>query len=135
MKSLTTLSFGLIVFIALLTGCSATSSSFGVSLSGQKNVPPTKNNAPLASVQLNWTASTGSPSGYFVEQSTDGVSFTQVQAVPSPTASTATVTVQSGNKYYFRIRSYNQGGDSGYTTNTIVNVPLPSPSPSASNQG
>jgi hypothetical protein len=129
MKSLINLSAALAIFVGVLTACSATSSQFGVSLSNQSN-------QVLSSVQLNWNSSTGSPSGYLIEQSTNnGVTFTQVLAVPSPTASTATVQVPAGKFYYFRVRSYNQGGDSGYTANYPLNVPLPSPSPSASNQG
>jgi hypothetical protein len=64
-------------------------------------------------VQLNWTASTNNPQGYFVEQSTDGVDFYQIQMVNSPSATVSSLS--TGKTYYFRIRSYNEAGNSGYS--------------------
>jgi hypothetical protein len=127
MKALTTLSLGLIVFVAVMTGCSATSSSFGKSAASQ-SLPLT------SSVRLNWTATAGSPtpSGYLIAQSTDNVHFTQVQTVPTPTASTATISgLPVGKTYYFEVAAYNPGG-SNYTASISILVPSPSPSPSAS---
>ena len=78
-----------------------------------------------ASVQLSWTASTGSPYGYYVQQSSDGVTFSTVQTVT--TTSAVVSGLFEGKTYYFRIQAYNQGGTSSYTTNTVINIPIPSP--------
>jgi titin len=64
-------------------------------------------------VQLTWTAATGSPAGYYIEQSTDGVNFSQVAI---STGNSAQISgVASGITYYYRIRAYNAGGTSAYT--------------------
>jgi hypothetical protein len=64
-------------------------------------------------VILSWAPSSGNPQGYKVEISTDGINFNQVQMVTIPTA---TITgVPASATYYFRVRSYNEAGDSGYS--------------------
>lgn len=126
MKALSILTLALIAFVGVITGCAqSTTATFGRSLSSSSAAA-----GGNASVQLNWTASTGSPYGYYVQQSTDGVNFTTVQTVTS--TSTVVSGLYTGKSYYFRIQAYNQGGTSSYTTNTLISIPVPSPSPSAS---
>lgn len=103
----------------ILAGCGSSNTA---SFTNKITLPP--------QITLNWTASTGSPQGYYVEQSSDGVNFTQIMQV---TANSATVTnIQTGQVYYYRVRAYNQGGDSAYTSvvtaSTVVATPSPSPS-------
>jgi hypothetical protein len=114
---LTFMSFVLVgALVGPLAGCAMSGATFGsVSTTGTAT---TGNGV----VQLNWTASSGSPIGYYVEQSSNGgATFTQVQTVTTPTAR-VTGLVQ-GTTYQFRIRAYNQGGDSTYTSVISVSIP------------
>jgi hypothetical protein len=70
-------------------------------------------------VALSWTASSGLPNGYQVEQSTDNVHFTQVQQLALVTSTTVTG-LRSNTTYYFRVRSFNQGGESPYASTVTV---------------
>jgi hypothetical protein len=70
-------------------------------------------------VALSWTASSGLPAGYQVEESTDNVNFTQVQQLTLTTSATVTG-LRSNTTYYFRVRSFNQGGESPYTGTVAV---------------
>ena len=87
-------------------------------------------NAPTATTQttksgpqvlLNWSASSGSPAGYYVAQSTDGNSFSIVKTVFSNTATISGVT--SGTTYYYKVQAYNSGGNSAFTSAVSVTAP------------
>lgn len=106
-------SCGFILALGFLAGC------------GQKNqatsTPSAQGANPGASSQvvLNWTSNKGEQQGFDVEESTDGVNFTQTQTVPDGT-NTASITVSNPTqKYYFRIRGYNQAGFSPYSPTVI----------------
>jgi hypothetical protein len=77
--------------------------------SGSSSGSTTGSTSP--SVQLSWNASTGSPSGYYVQKSTDGTNYNTIQTVTGTTATVANLT--HGQTYYFRIQAYNAGGFSG----------------------
>jgi hypothetical protein len=81
-----------------------------------KYTPPGPVKAPpaVANLQLSWTASTGTPSGYYVEMSTNGTTFNRIATT---TATTYLVTgVPVGQTYFFRVSGYNAGGASIPTT-------------------
>jgi hypothetical protein len=69
-------------------------------------------------IQLSWAPSSGNPQGYYVEQSTDGTDFLQIQNVTFPAA---TIIATPGT-YFFRIRSYNEAGPSGYSSVVAATV-------------
>ncbi|HEV3237958.1 MAG TPA: fibronectin type III domain-containing protein, partial [Gemmataceae bacterium] len=71
-----------------------------------------------SSINLTWTDSTTSPNtatGYLIEQSTDGVTFTQVTTAPAGATSLAIGGLASSTLYYFRIRGFNGQGNSQYS--------------------
>jgi hypothetical protein len=70
--------------------------------------------------QLTWGASGGLPDGYLVEQSTDGATYTQIQTVTETSTFVDGLTV--GVRYYFRVRSFNSTGNSGYSPTATVTL-------------
>ena len=70
---------------------------------------------PAKSIILNWGASSGVVSNYFVERSavTNGV-FTEIAIVGPVTTYTDTNVVQ-GTWYFYRVRAGNPAGKSGYS--------------------
>ena len=69
---------------------------------------------------LSWQTGSGLPDGYRVEQSSDGVSWNQILTVTE--TSTYVDGLTSGNTYYFRVRSFNSAGPSGYS-GTVTLIP------------
>jgi fibronectin type 3 domain-containing protein len=76
-----------------------------------------------SSINLTWTDSTQPPNtatGYKIEQSPDGTTFTQVTTAPAGATSIAIGGLSPLTKYYFRIRGFNGLGDGPYSN--IVNA-------------
>jgi hypothetical protein len=69
---------------------------------------------------LSWSASSGMPDGYYVDQSTDGTNWTQIQNVTE--TSTYVDGLTSGTKYYFRVRSYNSAGTSAASGTASLSI-------------
>ena len=71
-----------------------------------------------SSIQLSWIDLTPSPntaSGYEVEQSTDGVNFTQVTTAAAGASGISIGGLSLSTRYYFRVRGYNGLGRSPYS--------------------
>ena len=120
MNSMMKRSLVLLSFAMLVTACNGPSSN--VSATNPTNTvtttPPTRDGASI--IKLSWNASTGGPTGYEVDSSTDGTTFTQIQTV---TGTTTQVTgLARGKTYYFRIRAMNGVGDSAFTSKVSVAI-------------
>jgi hypothetical protein len=100
--------YSLMVFIVLMVGCD---SSRYTAING----------GPLK-VRISWNPSTGSPLGYYIEQSTDNVNFNQILSVVSSTSAKISG-VAPGKTYYFRVKAYNINGNSEYTKTVSVTMP------------
>ncbi|MGZ3651484.1 MAG: fibronectin type III domain-containing protein [Bdellovibrionota bacterium] len=101
------------LLVLLLAGCD-NSKSVATKSTSTTGGGGTASTPAVASVQLNWTASTGSPSGYYVEKSGDaGATYTTVATVTTNSALVGSLTI--GHAYLFRVRGYNSGGYSGYS--------------------
>src|SRR5439155_3107704 len=80
--------------------------------------PPTNltvNAASSTSASLHWSDNSTRESGYDIERSTDGKTFSQIKVTGANVAAYTNTGLTSGNKYYYRVRGYNAGGVSAYT--------------------
>ncbi len=91
--------------ILLMTmGCDNISSKAGSPSSGILSDP--------TQAQITWNADLGEQQGFYVEQSTDGVSFAQVLSVTNGVNAATVSGLSTGHTYYFKVRAYNQIGSS-----------------------
>jgi len=75
-------------------------------------------------VLLAWADGSGNEDGFKIERSTDGQTFTQIATVGA-NATTYTNTGVNSNKnasYYYRVRAYSSGGNSGYSNTAVVQI-------------
>jgi hypothetical protein len=72
----------------------------------------------ISSSQINlaWIDNATNESGFKIERSTDGSTFTQVATVGANATSYSNTGLAAGMRYYYRIRATNGNGDSPYTT-------------------
>ncbi len=107
-------------------------STLSVSVTGIVTVP----NAPInlaaiststSQINLSWTDSSTNESGFIVERSTDGVSFSQIISLSANVTSYSNTGLNASTKYYYRIKSYNSAGNSTYslTANATTLTPAP----------
>jgi hypothetical protein len=78
-------------------------------------------------VDVSWIDASTNESGFRVERSTDGVSFTQVGQTGTNVAAFQDRTTTAGKTYWYRVRAYNSGGTSTASNTASINVPVPPP--------
>jgi len=71
--------------------------------------------SPTNSLVLAWVDTATSETGYRVERSPNGSSFSQVAQLGSGATSYADSGLASGTTYFYRVYAYNGGGASGYS--------------------
>ena len=74
-------------------------------------------------VDLRWTDTATNESGYRVERSTNGSTFTQIATPGADTVSYSDATVLANKQYYYRVRAYNSAGASAYSNTAKVKTP------------
>src|SRR5207237_5477252 len=73
-------------------------------------------NAVSASeIDLTWSDTSNSETGFKIERSTDGSSFTQVGTVNANVTSYADTGLSESTTYYYRVRASSANGDSDYS--------------------
>jgi titin len=80
--------------------------------------PPTSLTATAVSasqINLAWTDTSNNETGFKIERSTDGVTFTQIGTAGTNAASYSSTGLSSGMRYYYRVRAYNAAGNSSYS--------------------
>ena len=95
--------------------------------------PPAASTAPAAptnlaatvisalQINLSWTDNSTNENGFSIEQSTDGINFSQVGTVATNvTTYSAETNITAGSTYYFRVRAFNGTTNSTYSTYSNV---------------
>ncbi|MBI1886074.1 MAG: S8 family serine peptidase [Chloroflexi bacterium] len=77
-------------------------------------------------INLTWTDNATSETGFKVERSTDGVSFSVIATLGADTTSYANINLPADTTYYYRVRAYNLAGSSDYS-NVAVATTQPAP--------
>jgi regulation of enolase protein 1 (concanavalin A-like superfamily) len=67
-------------------------------------------------INLTWADNANNETGFKIERSTDGVTFTQIgTAAANATAYSDSTGLNAATKYYYQVRANNSVGDSGYS--------------------
>jgi len=79
-------------------------------------------------IDLKWQDSSNFERGYKIERKVEGGSYSQIATVSSDITSYTDTGLTPGTTYHYRIRAYNNAGDSNYSnevsTNTLSEQPL-----------
>ncbi|MBY0369418.1 fibronectin type III domain-containing protein, partial [bacterium] len=91
-------------------------------------------------IDLSWTDNSSNESGFYIERSTDGSSYSQITSVAANSNSYSNTSLSDGTLYYYRVRAYNATGNSSYTsvasaTTQTIPLTLTSISPSLGGTG
>ena len=74
-------------------------------------------------IVLAWTDNSADETGFRIERSTDGVTFTEIHVTAADVVSWDDDTCAPNTRYYYRVRAYNASGESAYTD--IANAKTP----------
>jgi hypothetical protein len=80
-------------------------------------------------VVVGWTDTSSNETGFKVERSLDGVTFTEVATLGAGAVSYSDVAVTATSNYYYRVRAYNSIGGSSFTNTLGVTTPALPPAP------
>lgn len=99
-------------------------SAYTTVASGTTQAPPTIPIAPTtlaltvkssSQINLSWADKSANETGFKIERSTDGVTFSQIATVGASVKTYSSTGLKTKTKYYYRVRAYNSAGDSAYT--------------------
>lgn len=79
--------------------------------------------ASKTQINLTWADNSSDETGFKVERSTDGVTYTQLTTPAANSRSYASMSLTGGKKYYYRVRAYNSNGNSAYTAVATATTP------------
>ena len=84
-------------------------------------------------INLGWSDSSSNEDGFRIERSTDAVNYVQIATMGANVTTYADTGRSAGITYYYRVRAYNAGGNSGYSNPAWATTPsavLPPTAPS-----
>jgi hypothetical protein len=90
--------------------------------------PPSNLTATAASstqINLAWSDRSNNETGFRIERSADGTTFTQIAAVGTNITKYANTGLSGSTKYYYRVRAYNSSGNSAYSNTATATIGLP----------
>jgi titin len=78
-------------------------------------------------IDLTWTDNSSNETGFRIERSNDGVSYTEIQTVSAGVTSFQNTGLTPNTQYFYRVRAYNAAGNSTYSNivnaTTLVSLP------------
>ncbi|MCM2310563.1 MAG: M12 family metallo-peptidase [Steroidobacteraceae bacterium] len=74
-------------------------------------------------VSLKWVDNSGNESGFKVEQSSNGVDYTEIATLGEGTVAFSNSGLSALTTYYYRVRAYNSEGNSGYSNAGSARTP------------
>jgi Domain of unknown function (DUF1929)/Glyoxal oxidase N-terminus/Fibronectin type III domain/Galactose oxidase, central domain len=94
--------------------------------------PTDLNTAVVSSSQINltWSDNASNETGYQIERSPDGTSFTEISTVGANVTTYADTGLSASTQHWYRVRAYNGAGLSNYS-NSASGTTQPPPPPSA----
>jgi hypothetical protein len=115
-----------------MRGTAATVAAFRTAPSAPTEPPaaPTGINASATSsstITLGWTDASNNESGFYVERSTNGTTFSQIAALGPNTKTYASTGLAAQTLHYFRVRAYNNVGASPYSAVVSATTHAPAP--------
>jgi alpha-mannosidase len=87
----------------------------------------------ISQINLSWTDNSNNEYGFKIESSSDGVNFTQITSVGPNIKTYSNTGLANAKTYYYRVRSYNDAGNSSYSN--IANATTKSTVAAPSNLG
>jgi titin len=79
--------------------------------------------ASASQVDLTWIDNAADESGFQIERSSDGASWSQIDTAGADATSYADTTVSPNTIYQYRVRAYNGSGSSGYSNVASASTP------------
>ena len=79
---------------------------------------------PVSSVLLSWSDNANNETGYSVERSSDGRTFTQIAQAGANAGSWTDTGLSGGALYYYRVRAFNSYGNSAYSNTASAQTQL-----------
>lgn len=80
-------------------------------------------------VTVGWTDNAANETGFTVQRSNDGVTFSDVATLGADARSYSDATVAERSSYYYRVRAFNSSGASSFSNTASVTTPVRPPPP------
>ena len=85
----------------------------------------------ITQINLSWTDNASSETGFRIERSQDGTSFTEINTVGTNVTTYGDTGLSASTQYWYRVRAYVGSGLSGYSNQATATTPAPPPQPPA----